>query len=86
MSNQRKYTVSCEMTWEQIDKIVVDDLKLAINLNLAPRRDEGGEFLDIDEDLVDAIMTVLSYYMTASEFTEYEKEVSLRRQSTAQRI
>lgn len=62
----------------QIDDIVVNELKDSINLQFDLDKDEGGEYLEPDYQLIDAIKTVLAYYMPQSEYEKYMREVAFQ--------
>jgi hypothetical protein len=53
-----------EMTMDQIDTILVDELKEAVELNW-----------NGDHELVEAAFTLLAYYMTADDFSAYRQKL-----------
>lgn len=58
---------------QQIEKIVIDDLKFAYKLNSRPDRiDCSDDVLDPDQDLLDSIKHLLRYYMTSAEYEQWE--------------
>lgn len=58
---------------QQIEKIVIDDLKFACELNSKPNRiDCSDDILDPDQDLLDSIKHLLRYYMTSAEYEQWE--------------
>ena len=58
---------------QQIEKIVIDDLKFAYKLNSKPNRiDCSDDILDPDQDLLDSIKHLLRYYMTSAEYEQWE--------------
>ena len=58
---------------QQIEKIVIDDLKIAYKLNSRPDRiDCSDDVLDPDQDLLDSIKHLLRYYMTSAEYEQWE--------------
>jgi len=59
------------LTNDQIDSIVVDELKAAYDRERGPSRDGGG--VGPDWDVLDAIEAVLRYYMSPSEFNVWLK-------------
>lgn len=67
MSNTR----TIELTDEFIDHIVINELKLTYEMNLIPDRDESGDTIDPDGDLLDAVETLLKYFMPYREAVEY---------------
>ena len=62
-----KEVKSVELTYEQIDTIVIEDLKEAIEMNWN------------DSDLRPALIKVLSYYMNPYEFKYYNQHINDRR-------
>jgi len=57
-----------------VDKIVIEELKIAFKLNSTPDKiDCSDDILPPDEDLLKSIETVLKYYMTPGEFWEWEE-------------
>lgn len=67
----KTYTRSVELTWDQIDSIVVEELQAAYRHNMTPDTDEGGQELEVDENLLTALSTVLEYFMPAHEYNEW---------------
>ena len=58
---------------QQIEKIVIDDLKFAYKLNSRlDRIDCSDDVLDPDQDLLDSIKHLLRYYMTSAEYEQWE--------------
>lgn len=58
---------------QQIEKIVIDDLKFAYRLNSKPNRiDCSDDILDPDQDLLDSIKHLLRYYMNSEEYEQWE--------------
>jgi hypothetical protein len=53
-----------EMTMDQIDAILVDELKEAVELNW-----------NGDHELVEAAFKLLAYYMTADDFSAYREKL-----------
>jgi hypothetical protein len=62
-----KEVVQIELTYEQVDNIIVNDLKEAIEMNWN------------DSDLRPALIKVLSYYMNPYEFKYYNQHINDRR-------
>lgn len=56
---------------EQLEQLVIDELKLALELNLVMDYDEGGEPMGRDEILIASLDNVLKYFMTHSDYEEY---------------
>lgn len=73
----RLYTF--EMTDDQIDKIVIDELMLAHDLNSQFNTDEGGYPIPNDVELLTAIECVLEYFMPPTEYLKWREEVGLER-------
>lgn len=70
--------IAVELSDEQVERIVEADLKYSLELQLSLNKDEGGEYLDIDKELIDALKVVLRYYMIPAEAEEYLQKVALR--------
>lgn len=64
-------TRTIELTDEFIEHIVISELKLTYEMNLIPDTDEGGNSIDPDGDLLDAVETLLKYFMPYREAVEY---------------
>ena len=62
-----------DMTWEQVDAIVINELKDSIDMQfkMAEINDE------VDWRLIDALKIVLAYYMPMNEYQEYTRELAL---------
>ena len=75
----RKNTKYIEMTFEQIDAIVVGELKAAVNacfLSSYSTEDNPG---DPDWDLVDALVTSIGYFIPLREYEAYMNDVATRK-------
>lgn len=70
-------TKTFQMTWDQVDAVVIEELKDAHERNLTLDRDEGGVYLDPDWELLNAIEKVLEYFMPHSEFEHWRREAAL---------
>lgn len=58
---------------QQIESIVIDDLKLAYELNVEPNRIDCSDMvIDPDQNLLDSIKRVLCYYMTRDDYEQWE--------------
>lgn len=66
-----------EIPYEMIDQIVVDELKDALMRNLAPDRDEGGQLMELDRELIEALKVVIMYFAPKSEYEPFLREVAL---------
>ena len=62
------------LTWEQIDAIVVAELQDAYRLNVTPTRDEAGINIDPDGELAKALEVVLQYFMSQQDYDEWIKQ------------
>lgn len=71
MERRVKSNKTFELTWEQTDHIVIEELKSAIEMNLVENTDESGVGLGFDDDLLAALNTVLAYIMPQSEYEAY---------------
>jgi hypothetical protein len=75
-----------EMTFDQIDAIVIDELKEAYELNLQIDRDEGGQALEPDWELLASIEKVLSYFMPVAEYERWHREAALKKLTTTSEL
>ena len=67
--NSRTFT----MTDDQIDSIIIDELKLAYEMNYRPNKiDCSDDYLDPDNKLLTSIETVLEYFMTKNEYNRWK--------------
>lgn len=62
-----KEVKSIELTYDQVDAIIIEDLQEAIEMNWN------------DSDLRPALIKVLSYYMNPHEFKYYNQHINDRR-------
>ena len=65
--------VKIKLVDQQIESIVIDDLKLAYELNVEPNRIDCSDMvIDPDQNLLDSIKRVLCYYMTRDDYEQWE--------------
>jgi hypothetical protein len=62
------------MTFEQVDHIVISELQDAYERNVTLGRYEGVHDMGPDEQLCDAIETVLEYFMAPSEYEAWKRK------------
>lgn len=62
-----------DMTWEQVDAIVIAELKDSIDIQFRMGEING----EIDWRLIDALKVVLAYYMPMDEYQKYTQELAL---------
>jgi len=67
--------VTITLSEPQLDKIVVYDLKKSLEQQYELDTDESGEYIEPDYDLIEALKTVLQYYMPYNEVTEFMEEI-----------
>ena len=67
--------VTVELTDSQIAGIIVADLQESHKLVRVADKDEGGQLLDVDEELLHAIEVVLKYYMPPSAYRKWQERV-----------
>lgn len=72
-------TKTFEMTWEQVDALIVEELQDAYETCLNVDKDEGGFYLDPDWKLLEAIERVLEYYLSKTEFDKWMQKAALRK-------
>ena len=62
---------------EQIDRIIIDELKNDYRLNVEPNRvDCSNDVIAADQSLLDAIKSVLRYYMSSKEYERWQMDSS----------
>ena len=67
------------VTDDQIEQIIVDDLKQSLEMNIGSlEKDEDGSYLEPDYELVEAIKTVLKYYMPLRDVSEYLDAIEVK--------
>ena len=65
--------VKIKLVDQQIESIVIDDLKLAYELNSEPNRIDCSDMvIDPDQKLLDSIKRLLYYYMTRDDYEQFE--------------
>ena len=64
---------------DQIDNIIVQELQSAYDLNLDFNNDEEGYPIPPDWKLLEAIETVLKYYMVDKEYRQWYTEACLKK-------
>ena len=65
--------VKIKLVDQQIESIVIDDLKLAYELNVELNRIDCSDMvIDPDQNLLDSIKRVLCYYMTRDDYEQWE--------------
>jgi hypothetical protein len=66
---------SIEMTVEQIDAIIIQDLKDTYRLNVKFYEEEDECFARRKEEISDAILVVLDYYMAPEDYKKWLEEI-----------
>lgn len=72
----QKLSHEATLTIDQIDSIVVSELQFALEAAIVPQRDEGGYEMDIDGELVNALMVTLKYFMNTNDYQNYMNYVA----------
>jgi len=72
--------IKITLTEQQIDTTVVDDLKQSLDMQFNLDTDEGGEYLEPDYELIDALKKVLQYYIPHHEIQKFIHEVEKKLQ------
>lgn len=67
-----------ELECEQIDAIVVGELKHAYEINLKCTKDEGGFDIDPDGELANALKVVLQYFMSKYDYDDWIEQYESR--------
>jgi hypothetical protein len=73
------------LTDDQLDAIVIAELKDALELNIRYDTDEGGYRIDPDRDLVNALKVVLAYYMPPFDASSYIASVETKEREERRR-
>lgn len=69
-----------------IDKVILCELILAYQMNIEFDKDEGGVYMERDEDLLDALEKTIEYYSSPDEFISFTKQLKFKRESNAKAI
>ena len=77
MMTTRKNTKSIEMTFEQIDAIVVGELKTAVDLCFMCYYTD--DHTGPDWELIDALVTSIGYFISLNEYEAYKRDVATRK-------
>lgn len=65
--------VTIELCSEQIDQIIIDDLKLSYHLNSLPNKvDCSNDVIEPDTEFLHCIEKVLDYYMSREDFVAWK--------------
>jgi hypothetical protein len=72
----QKLSHEATLTIDQIDSIVVSELQFALEAALVAEKDEGGYYLDIDMELVNALTVALKYFMDRDSYQSYMNYVA----------
>ena len=66
-------------TVQLIERLVVEELKLAYRLNCKPSKiDNSDEYVEPDEEFLHSIVRVLEYYMPPLEFSKWVIENNIK--------
>jgi hypothetical protein len=65
-----------ELSMDQIDEVVVSELQFALEAAIVAEKDEGGYYLDIDMELVNALTVTLKYFMDRDSYQSYMNYVT----------
>ena len=68
------------------DKIARDELILAYQMNIEFDKDEGGIYMERDEELLDALEKVIEYYSSVTEYKEFLQTYATMRIRNAESI
>lgn len=71
--------IQIELVPEQLDAIIIQELKSAHEMNMQFDRDEGGTVMEPDWELLGALEQVLAYYMPPKEFERWHTECGLQK-------
>lgn len=71
------------LTWEQIDSIVIEEMKDSLDTQFHLSYNDMDK---VDWKLIEALETVLGYYMDPSEFDLYKRELALQKLSLTSQL
>lgn len=80
MTTLSDYTFN--MTWEQVDHIVVRELMNMVQSQFHLDTDAEGKYLEPDWNLVDSLMRVLEHNMVRDEYEQFSREIALQKLTT----
>ena len=64
-----------DLGWDTIERLVVDELKEAYELNCKISTSEGGEEIEVNEELIRSLLVVLEYFMPKHDYDEWRENV-----------
>lgn len=67
------------MTDDQIDNLIIEELRDAHERNLTLDKDEGGSYMDPDWELLKALETVLEYYTPRVDHEVWARNAALKK-------
>ena len=79
-----KFKVTVQLDIEQVEGVVLQELKNVLEMELNPYTYEDGVPMEVDMEMVQALITVIKFYMTPTQSAEFDKYVTDKLQSICQ--
>lgn len=79
-----KFKISVQLDLDQVEHIVLQELKNVLELELNPYKYEDGTPMEIDMEMVQALITVIKFYMNQTEMLEFQERINEKLQSILQ--
>lgn len=79
-----KFKVTVQLEIDQVEDIVLQELKNVLEMELNPYTYEDGTPMEVDMEMVQALITVIKFYMNPTQSKEFDKYVSDKLQNICQ--
>jgi hypothetical protein len=73
---ESKFRIPIFLEIDQVEGIVLQELKNCLELEVRNSTDEAGHPLEVDLELVQALITVIKYYLPYEQIKEFDKEAA----------
>lgn len=81
MSN---FKITVQLDMDQVESVILQELKNVLEMELNPYTYEDGTPIEVDMEMVQALITVIKFYMTPKETAEFDKYITDKLQSICQ--
>lgn len=81
MSN---FKITVDLEIDQVEDIVLQELKNVLEMEMNPYKYEDGTPMEVDMEMVQALITVIKFYMNTTQSKEFDKYVADKLQSICQ--
>ena len=81
MSN---FKITVQLDMDQVESVVLQELKNVLEMELNPYKYEDGTPMEMDMEMVQALITVIKFYMNPTQSKEFDKYVTDKLQSICQ--